>query len=175
MENALGIEYRGGISATTIKPHCPVFVRYADDFVVICHTKDDALEAKRRVAAFLAERGLYLSEEKTGIRHITEGFDFLGFNIRSYRVPDRAAGMKTLIKPSKDAIKAFRRKLRELFRAHVGVDQGQLIAAANPVIRGWCNYYRHSVAAKVFADIEHYVHVRQRRWSHRSHPRKLKH
>ena len=43
------------------------------------------------------------------------------------------------------------------------------------MIRGWCNYYRHSVAAKVFVGIDHYVHVRQRRWCHRAHPRKLKH
>lgn len=175
MEDALGIEYRGGVSATTIKSHCPVFVRYADDFVVICHTKADAHEAKGKVAAFLAGRGLLLSEEKTSIRHISEGFDFLGFNVRSYQVPDRRAGTKTLIKPSKAAVKAFRQKVRDLFRAHVGTDQGQLIAAANPVIRGWCNYYRHSVAAKVFSGLEHYVHVRQRRWCHRAHARKLKH
>ena len=88
---------------------------------------------------------------------------------------DRAAGTKTLIKPSKDAVKAFRKKLRDLFRAHVGSDQGQLLAAANPVIRGWCNYYRYSVAGKIFSGIEHYVHVRQRRWCHRAHARKLKH
>lgn len=175
MEEALGIEYRGGVSATTIKPHCPVFVRYADDFVVICHTEAQALEARERVAAFLAGRGLHLSEEKTSIRHISEGFDFLGFNVRSYRVADRPAGTKTLIKPSKDAVKAFRKKLRDLFRAHVGTEQGQLIAAANPVIRGWCNYYRYSVASKIFSGIEHYVHVRQRRWCHRAHARKLKH
>jgi RNA-directed DNA polymerase len=175
MEEALGIVYRGGVSATTIKPQCPVFVRYADDFVVICRTKEQAQEARTKVAAFLAGRGLHLSEEKTSIRHISEGFDFLGFNVRSYRVPDRAAGTKTLIKPSKDAVKAFRKKLRDLFRAHVGVEQGQLIAAANPVIRGWCNYYRHSVAAKIFAGMDNYVHVRHRRWCHRAHPRKAKH
>lgn len=175
MEEALGITYRGGVSASCVKRHCPVFVRYADDFVVICHTHDDALQARVRIAAFLAERGLQLSEEKTHIRHISEGFDFLGFTVRSYRVRDRAAGTKTLIKPSAKTVKALRRKVKDLFRAHIGMDQGQLIVALNPVLRGWCNYYRHSVAAKVFAGVEHHVHVRQRRWCHRAHPRKPKH
>lgn len=175
MEDALGIQYRGGANATNVKKECPVLVRYADDFVVICHTKKEAQKAKDRVAVFLAERGLVLSEEKTSIQHIQEGFDFLGFNIRSYRVPDRIAGTKTLIKPSRNSIKSFRTKVRTLFRDHTGKSLGQLIAAANPVLRGWCNYHRHAVAGRVFADIEHYVHLRQQRWCRRAHPRKLKH
>jgi RNA-directed DNA polymerase len=72
MEETLGIEYRGGVNASFVKRHCPVFVRYADDFVVICHTYDDALQARECIAAFLAERGLQLSEEKTRIRHISD-------------------------------------------------------------------------------------------------------
>ena len=175
MEEALGIQYRGGTSSTCVRRDCPVFVRYADDFVVLCHSKDDALKAKRKIEAFLAGRGLILSEEKTRIRHIRSGFDFLGFNIRSYKVRDRVWGCKTLIKPSKAAIAAHRSRLRELFKAHVGLKQGQLIAALNPVIRGWCYYYRHAVSAKVFADIEHFIHFRQQRWCRRAHPRKLKH
>ena len=175
MEDALGIQYRGGVSSTFVKRNCPVFVRYADDFVVICHTKDDALKARKKISAFLVKRGLHLSEEKTSVRHIQDGFDFLGFHIRSYRVRDRMSGVKTLIKPSKKAITAHRNRLRELFHAHVGMKQGKLIAALNPVIRGWCYYYRHAVSAKVFADNEHFIHIRQQRWCRRAHPRKMKH
>jgi len=82
----LGIKYRGGVSSDTIKRTCPVVVRYADDFVVLCHTKDKAVEAKEKIKAFLATRGLELSEEKTSISKLDDGFDFLSFNIRSYRV-----------------------------------------------------------------------------------------
>lgn len=174
MEDALGIEYRGGVNATYVKRWCPVFVRYADDFVVICQTRNMALQAKEQVSAFLAERGLHLAEEKTCIRHIREGFDFLGFNIRSYPVRDRAAGEKTLIKPSKDAVKAFKKKVKGVFQGHNGKEIGRLITTLNPVLRGWTNFYRHCVAGKVIADIEHYVNVLQRLWIRRAHPRKPK-
>ena len=179
MEAALGIRYRssvsGNVNASTVHHTCPVFVRYADDFVVLCHDKEAATKARETLEVFLRERGLVLSDEKTRIRHIREGFDFLGFNIRAYKVWDRRSGTKTLVKPSRDAIKAHRARIREMFKSHVGLSQGQLIAALNPVLRGWCNYYRRVVSAKVFADNEHFVHIRQQRWCRRAHPRKLKH
>ena len=174
MEEALGVEYRGGVSADTIKRTCPVAIRYADDFVVLCHSKEKAIEARAAVKRFLVQRGLVLSEEKTSIHKLEEGFDFLGFNIRSYPVSDRKSGCKTLIKPSKKAVKNFRRKMKELFLSFNGRDVASLIRALNPVIRGWCNFYRHSVAAEVFRDVEHYLHIRQKRWCRRNHPRKSK-
>ena len=74
-------------------------VIYADDFVITGSSKE-LLEnhIKPRVAAFLKQRGLELSEEKTKITHIDQGFDFLGFNVRKYN-------SKLLIKPSKKNIK----------------------------------------------------------------------
>ena len=174
MESWLGIKYRGGVSSDTIKPTCPVIVRYADDFVVLCHTKDEAVEAKEKIKVFLATRGLELSEEKTSISKLEDGFDFLSFNIRSYPVSDRKSGYKTLIKPSKASIKSFRRKMRDLFSSYNGRNAAELIRATNPIIRGWCNFYRHSVAAKVFGTIEHYLYTRQKRWCKRNHPQKSK-
>lgn len=174
MEEALGVEYRGGTSADTIKRTCPVVIRYADDFVVLCHSEEMAIEAREKIKIFLALRGLVLSEEKTNISKLEDGFDFLSFNIRSYSVSDRKAGHKTLIKPSQKAVKNFRRKMKELFCSYNGQDAASLIRAANPVIRGWCNFYRHSVAAEVLHDVEHYLHIRQKRWCRRNHLRKSK-
>jgi RNA-directed DNA polymerase len=78
-------------------------VRYADDFVVFCETEEDALDVRDRVLpAWLAERGLSLSEEKTRIVHLSEGFDFLGFNVRHYPCPQTSrSGYKLRITPSK--------------------------------------------------------------------------
>ena len=119
MEEASGVEYRGGVSFDTIKRTCSVVIRYADDFVVLCHSKEKAIEARAAVKHFLVQRGLVLSEEKTGIHRLEEGFDFLD--------------CKILSKPSKKAVKHFRRKMKELFCSLNGRDAANLIRAANPV------------------------------------------
>jgi len=87
-------------------------IRYADDFVITGASKE-VLETriKPAVVAFLKERGLELSEEKTRITHIKDGFDFLGFNVRKY-------SGKMLIKPSKAAVKRFLDDIRELNQIH---------------------------------------------------------
>ena len=59
-------------------------VRYADDFIITGRSKEALEEIKPLVVDFLKERGLTLSEEKTKITHIDDGFDFLGYNIRKY-------------------------------------------------------------------------------------------
>ena len=81
METAVGVkyDYRGDSRGKRI------VVRYADDFLILCETKEDALEAKKEISQWLSVRGLSLSEEKTKIVHVTEGFDFLGWNFR-YRL-----------------------------------------------------------------------------------------
>ncbi len=69
------------------------------DFVCFCETREDAERVQGILAAWLKERGLILSEEKTRIVHLTEGFDFLGFNIRHYPAPQTSrTGWKLLIK-----------------------------------------------------------------------------
>lgn len=172
MEKALNIEYYGGLSSSTVKTKCPVIVRYADDFLVFCRSESQAILCKERLSVFLAKRGLEFSEEKTRITTLERGVDFLGFNIRSYAVKDRKSGFKTLIKPSKEAQKRLRYKLRILFRKHNGRSCSDLVRAINPVIRGWCNYYRFSVAARVFAHVGDFLFKRQKRWCKRNHLRK---
>lgn len=93
------------------------------------------------IRGFLQVRGLTLSEEKTKITHIDEGFDFLGFNIRKYKG-------KFLIKPSKESQKKFQRKINEIITSHHSIPQESLIRLLNPVITGWANYYQHVDRAK---------------------------
>lgn len=90
---------------------------------------------KPLVIEFLQARGLTLSEEKTKITHIEEGFDFLGFNIRKYKG-------KFITKPSKKSRKRFLDKVREIVDKNKSSKQQSLIRLLNPVIRGWANYYK---------------------------------
>ena len=120
-------------------------VRYADDFIITGNSKEWLKnEVKPAVVEFLAERGLVLSPEKTKITHISEGFDFLGWNIRKYNG-------KLLMKPSKANVKAHLDKIREIIKGNKTAKQANLIRLLNPVLRGWANYHRHIVAKKTFA------------------------
>jgi RNA-directed DNA polymerase len=87
-----------------------VLVRYADDLLALCHTREQAEQVKARLVAWLAPRGLVFNEDKTRIAHLDDGVDFLGFNVRRYRG-------KLLIKPSKAAVKRIRARLTTEMRA----------------------------------------------------------
>ncbi|WP_441768382.1 group II intron reverse transcriptase/maturase [Klebsiella pneumoniae] len=105
------------------------YVRYADDF--ICSGSSRELlenEVRPLIAAFMRERGLELSEEKTAITHIDKGFDFLGQNVRKYNG-------KMLIKPSKKNLKNFLCKVREIIKRNPTLPAWKLIGQLNPVIR----------------------------------------
>ena len=115
---------------------------------------------------FLRERGLTLSEEKTLITHISEGFDFLGFNVRKYNGT-------LLIKPSSKSQKRFTEKLHEVvFKKNKAVAKQKLIEELNPVLRGWGNYYRGVVSKNTFSKIDHILTNQLKRWSYRRHTNK---
>ncbi len=141
-------------------------VRYADDFIVTGATKE-ILETEVRpvVEQFMSTRGLELSEEKTRITHIEEGFDFLGQNVRKYNG-------KLLIKPSKKNAKAFLGKIRGMVKGNKTAHQRNLIGLLNPIIRGWAQYHRHVVASKTFASVDHWIWHTLWYWSKRRHPNK---
>ena len=122
-------------------------------------------EVKPCVEAFLAARGLELSQEKTRITHISEGFDFLGQNVRKY-------DGKLLIKPSARNVKAFLDKVRETIRANRSTKQEALIDLLNPMIRGWANYHRHVVAKRTYAAVDSHIWQALWRWARRRHPNK---
>ena len=155
-----------------IKSSCPDghkvhFVRYADDFIVTCENKE-LLEThiKPAIEEFLRPRGLQLSQEKTKITHITNGFDFLGQNIRKY------PNGKLIIKPSKESVKGLLDKVRSIIGECRGCNAETLINRLTPVLRGWANYHRHIAAKSTFAYVDYQIYQAIGRWLRRSHRRK---
>lgn len=142
------------------------FVRYADDFIITGESpeflRDKVLPI---VKEFLTERGLQLSEEKTVITHIEDGFDFLGKNIRKYNG-------KLLIKPSKTSVKSFLEKVRSIIKGNKSTKQETLIRKLNPVIRGWVNNQRYVVSSKVFSRVDYEVYKCLWQWAKRRHKKK---
>ena len=149
LEQAIGMGYQhGGGRVQTCGPRR--VVRYADDFLVFCSTQEDAQQAVLLLRTWLKERGLALSEEKTRIVHLKEGFDFLGFNVRQYPSRNTATGWKTLIKPSKESIQKIRDRLRTEWLALKTGRVEVIVKRLNPIIRGWSNYFRTGVAYETF-------------------------
>lgn len=141
-------------------------VRYADDFVITGVSKELLEnEVKPWVVAFLAQRGLSLSMEKTQIVHIDHGFDFLGWNFRKY-------DGKLLIMPSRKNVQAFYRKAKEVISSHKTVKQETLIRLLNPLLRGWSNYHSPVVAKAAFSRMDHLLFRAIWRWCKRRHPGK---
>lgn len=142
------------------------FVRYADDFIITGESpeflRDKVLPIVRE---FLRERGLQLSEEKTLITHIDDGFDFLGKNIRMYNG-------KLLTKPSKTSIRAFLNKVRDFIKNNPSMKQDILIRILNPVIRGWVNNQRFVVSSEVFGRVDYEIYKCLWRWALRRHKNK---
>ncbi len=143
-------------------------VRYADDFIITCSDRE-TLESqiKPAVSEFLQARGLTLSEEKTKVTHISEGFDFLGFNVRKYKDT-------LLIKPSKKNVKSFLAKIKGIIRKNQAIRQDRLIGLLNPVITGWGNYYSGCVAAETFKKADAQIFHKLWAWATRRHRKKGK-
>jgi RNA-directed DNA polymerase len=108
-------------------------VRYADDFLITSKTKKGLEEVLPRVKQWLSERGLELSTEKTKIVHIDDGFNYLGFNIRCYKG-------KLLIKPQKEKVLSFCKKVGKIIKSNKSVKQETIIKKLNPILRGFANY-----------------------------------
>jgi RNA-directed DNA polymerase len=170
MEQALGVKHRtrGELIGTR------AVVRYADDFCVFCETQEDAQHCQSLLTDWLRQRGLAFSPEKTRIVHLSEGFDFLGFNVRHYPVSNTKTGWKLLIKPSKKATQKIRDRLRKECLALHGQNQLEVIRRLNPIIRGQANYYRIAVAKRIFAKLDHFLNYRLIRFVKRLHPTKPK-
>jgi RNA-directed DNA polymerase len=168
MEEAAGVRYRPcGPRARRSADDSPVVVRYADDLVAMCVSREQAEEVKSRLVAWLAPRGLIFNEDKTQIVHLDEGFDFLGFNVRRYQG-------KLLIKPSKAALRRHRERLATEMLALRGSNAEAVISRLNPIIRGWSAYYRTVVASQAFAKLDNYLWMLTYKWANHSHPNKPK-
>jgi RNA-directed DNA polymerase len=163
----------------------PILIRYADDFVILHSEKEILDKATEVVTDWLKEIGLFLSPKKTRITHTLHayegsvGVDFLGFMVRQFPVEKtntgtdtqgRPLGFKTLIKPSKEAIKRHLAEMKNRTRKLRGATQEALIKELNPVIRGWANYYRTVVSKEVYTKCDnslYYQLIQWARWRHR--------
>jgi RNA-directed DNA polymerase len=167
MEEVAGARYTAGKYAGRIMQGCPTAIRYADDFVVLCHSRQEALEVKARLAGWLAPRGLAFNEDKTRVVSLDEGFDFLGFNVRRYNG-------KPLIKPSKAAVRRIRKRLREEMRSLRGSNAHAVVKTLNPIVRGWAAYYRTQVSSDVFNQLDQHLWRLTWKWARYSHQNKPK-
>ena len=163
------------------------YVRYADDFVIIdknefVSNREDIEDRKSywidRINWVLENIGLKLNKEKTNYTDTLQGFDFLGFNVRQYKVgmyrsaknPQRKKlGFKTLIKPSKVSIHNHYKKIADIISKHTNASKEVLISKLNPIIRGWCNYYRHVVSKETFSKVDYLIFKKLMRMLHRKH------
>ena len=168
LEEAAGVQYRTGTHAGELKDGCPALTRYADDLVVCCHSRQQAEQVKARLAEWLEPRGLAFNEAKTRIVPLSEGFDFLGFNLRRY------PNGKLLTKPSAAAIKRLRNRLAKEFQALRGTNVAAVLAKIVPITRGWVAYYQTRVSTRAFAALTDYLWkltYKWARWSHQNKPR----
>jgi RNA-directed DNA polymerase len=158
----------GNVDKRVRSAHKVNLVRYADDFIITAATEEIAQEAKEIIRDFLKTRGLELSEEKTVISHIDDGFDLLGWTFRKFKG-------KLIIKPSKKAIKAFVATLSEtILRRGKAWKQDLLIEKLNQQIRGWANYHQSVCASETFSHIDHIMFEFLWQWAKRRHPKKGK-
>lgn len=143
-------------------------VIYADDFIVTGKSRELLeLEVLPEIREFMSERGLTLSEEKTMITHVKDGFDFLGQNTRKFKG-------KILTRPAKKNVKTFLNSLRKVLSDNPMLKQDKLIGLLNPKIRGWANYHRHIVAKETYAYVDFQLYKALWKWCRRRHPKKGK-
>jgi RNA-directed DNA polymerase len=146
-------------------------VRYADDFVLLVSgTKAHVETLREEVAAVLAQVGLRLSEQKTRVAHIDEGFDFLGWRIQ--RQQKRGAVKRVVYTyPTKAALAAVKAMVRTLTRGMTNHPLNVLLHQLNSVLRGWTSYFRHGVSKATFSYLRAFVWRRVVNWLRRKHPR----
>ena len=145
-------------------------IRYADDFVIMVRGTLQQAEAIRDEVATLLrdELKMKLSESKTLITHVDQGFDFLGHHIRRWPYRNKLVGWTY---PSKKSLAELKRKVKSLTRRQTtSLSLDQLLAALNRVLRGWAMYFRFDASKNTFNYVDHYVWWRLHRWTRKKHP-----
>ena len=146
-------------------------VRYADDFVIlVAGTRAHVQALLEETEAVLLPMGLRLSEEKTTICHVKEGFDFLGFRIQRRR---KRGTQKWYVYtwPSKKSLASIKAKIRTLTRMGRNLPLQILLYRLNPVLRGWTNYFRYGVSKATFGYLRAFMWQRVVCWLRHKHPR----
>ncbi|MHB8691952.1 MAG: group II intron maturase-specific domain-containing protein [Solirubrobacteraceae bacterium] len=146
-------------------------IRYADDFVVmVSGTRANAEQLRAEVAAVLAPMGLRLSDAKTRVVHLDEGFDFLGFRIQRKR--KRGSGKRYVYTyPSKKAVMAIKAKVRTLTHRNAFPTLVAMLTRVNSTLRGWAAYFQHGVSKRTFSAIGVFAWRRIVRWLRKRHRR----
>ncbi len=171
IENLIADKYHksrsGRINSNHAANYKVNFTRYADDFIVTAKTEEIAKEVKELIKEFLKDRGLELSEEKTLMTHIDNGFDFLGWNFRKYNG-------KLLVKPSNKSIEKVTEKISDTIKRGKAWKQEDVIEALNPIIIGWSNYHQSVVSSDIFRMLDSRIWNMLWHWAKRRHPNKPK-
>ena len=169
MEKAISAVYHVGknweIDKRRYNPHKVNFMRYVDDFIVTANSEETTKELAELIKEFLMELGLELSEEKTHITHLYDGFNFLGWNFRKYRG-------KLRIDPSKKSIGNISRKIGDVVKQAKVWKQEYLINVLNLIITGWSNYHRSAISKETFSKLDHIIWDMLWGWAKRRHPNK---
>ena len=147
-------------------------IRYADDFLVLIFgQRADADALWGEVGAVLAPMGLRLSVEKTRVCHIDEGFDFLGWHVQRRNRRGRTGKKAVYTYASKKALASVVDMVRMLTRRAKHRTFADLLRQLNPVLRGWCNYFRHGVSSRTFSYVDHFAFWRVIGWLRKRHPK----
>ena len=143
-------------------------VRYADDFVIVVAGERRHAEALiAETEQLIAPLGLALSREKTSIAHIDEGIEFLGWRIQ--RQTGRKGRPQIYTYPSKPSLQAVMGKVKQITRTGQNQTLDQLLNRLNPVLRGWCDHFRHGVSSRTFGYLRAYVWRRVIIWLRHKH------
>ena len=148
----------------------PILIRYADDWILLWNgTKQGAIALKAEAQAFLEQHlKLQLSEEKTRVTHINEGFTFLGFDIRRYR--GTHGKPVVLIHPSQKSVQRFKAKIKALTQRDTTYQPvWYKLKQLNQILRGWSAYYQHVNAKVTFGKLDWWVLNRIFRWARKKH------
>jgi group II intron reverse transcriptase/maturase len=141
-----------------------LMVRYADDFVVVTNgTKQEATQAKQEISRFLREElHLELSERKTKITHVNDGFEFLGFDIQRVRPEGRWV---VHLRPTESNKQRVKRKLKALTSSNwTWMDEYTRLTSLNRIVKGWCMYYRYTSLVHDLEEITRYTWFRYLQW-----------
>jgi RNA-directed DNA polymerase len=137
----------------------------ATRLIITAETNEDLESIKPVITEWLKERGLELNEENTHIRHISEGFNFLGFNIQQPKD-------KTLCRPEKKKLLAKLREIREWLKNHKHSNPIDVIITLNPILRGFGNFYKIGSSSKALNYLDYQIWNSIYRWAKRRHPNK---
>lgn len=185
LESELGVTYT---KKGYVNQKGRLIIRFADDLVILCHSKIDAQLALEQLSSSLSLRGLVISELKTKIVHITEGFDFLGYTIKmnpkpyssynnsiikkedDYIINHKRVGV--YISPSRKSIKKVKQKMKQVLMMTKGAEAEKFVADMNRIIMGYANAKLHWHSNKAFRELDYYLYKLCWRWAIRKHPKK---